>query len=143
MKVKQISVFLENKAGRLWEACKILGDNDINIRALSVAETADFGIVRLIVQNPDKAFEVLKNNGYSVSKTDVIAVEVPDTPGGLGEVLKPLNENGINVEYLYCFVDKDRNAAIDIMRIDDLDKAIDTLKSAGIKIIPEKELYAI
>src|SRR5690554_1516581 len=102
MKVKQISVFLENKTGRLAAVTDTLAVNGINIRALSIADTSDFGILRLIVDQPDKAYEVLKTGEFTVSVTDVIGVEMPDQPGGLAKVLKELENAEINIEYLYA-----------------------------------------
>jgi len=106
MKITQISVFIENKSGRLYEICDLLGRNNLNIRALSLADTSDFGILRLIMSDPEKAYRLLKENEFTVGKTDVIAVEVPDVPGGLASVLKVLSDNNVNVEYMYAFVEK-------------------------------------
>src|SRR6266581_5489302 len=99
MKVEQISVFIENKSGRLAEIARLLGEAGINIRALSLADTTDFGILRLIVNDAEKAKAVLKERGFTVSKTEVVAVEIPDRPGGLADLLQVLDEGGINVEY--------------------------------------------
>jgi hypothetical protein len=143
MKVKQISVFLENKAGRLADATRVLGDNHVNIRALSIADTTDFGVLRMIVDQPDKATKVLKDNGFTVAETDVIAVEVPDCPGGLAGILDVLKNKGISVEYLYCFVDKDRQAAVNIMRVERADEAIQNLQAAGVCLIKAEELYRL
>src|SRR5512136_1876896 len=101
---KQISVFLENKSGRLAEVTRVLGDAGINIRALSLADTSDFGILRLIVNNCEKAREELKQRGFTVSKREVVAVEVPDRPGGLSQILQILDGAAINVDYMYAFV---------------------------------------
>jgi len=106
MKVEQISIFLENKSGRLAEVTDILSRAGVNIRALSLADTADFGILRLIVNQGDLAKQVMKEHGFTVGKTEVVALEVPDRPGGLGEILKILHESGINVEYMYAFVQR-------------------------------------
>ncbi len=141
MKVEQISVFLENKAGRLAEVAKILGDNGINIRALSLADTTDFGILRLIVDNRTKAKEVLKNAGFTVGITEVIAVEVEDQPGGLAKVLTTLADHNINVEYMYAFVEKSMDKAVLIFKFENLDKAIDVLTKAGITILPGEKVY--
>ncbi len=141
MKVEQISVFLENKAGRLAEVAKILGDNGINIRALSLADTTDFGILRLIVDNRAKAKEVLKNAGFTVGITEVIAVEVEDQPGGLAKVLTTLADHNINVEYMYAFVEKSMDKAVLIFKFENLDKAIDVLTKAGITILPGEKVY--
>ena len=141
MKVEQISVFLENKAGRLAEVAKILGENRINIRALSLADTTDFGILRLIVDDRAKAKEVLKNAGFTVGLTEVIAVEVEDRPGGLAKVLTTLAENEINVEYMYAFVEKSHDKAVLIFKFENLDKAIEVLTKAGITILPGEKVY--
>src|SRR5512140_3318317 len=122
MKVEQISVFLENKSGRLAEVAGVLASAGINIRALSLADTSDFGILRLIVNDTEKAKKVLKENGFTVGKTEVLAVEVADRPGGIAGILNVLNGGGINVEYMYAFVQKNNDNAIIIFRIDDLEK---------------------
>lgn len=108
---KQISVFLENKAGRLASVTRTLGDADINIRALSIADTSDFGILRVIVNDPDKAYQVLKEAGFTVSETEVVAVQVPDSPGGLATVLEQMSEDNLNIEYLYAFLGTSGNDA--------------------------------
>ena len=141
MKVEQISVFLENKAGRLAEVAKILGDNGINIRALSLADTTDFGILRLIVNDRAKAKAVLKEAGFTVGITEVIAVEIEDRPGGLARVLQVLADNGINVEYMYAFVEKSGNKAVLIFKFENLDRAIEVLQKAGITILPGEKVY--
>ncbi len=143
MKVEQISIFLENKSGRLAEVAGILADAGINIRALSLADTSDFGILRLIVNDTEKAKSILKENGFTVGKTEVIAVEVPDRPGGLAGILKILGDRGINVEYMYAFVQSSGENAIIIFRFDEIDKAIDALQSAGVRILKGEELYKI
>ena len=143
MKVEQISVFLENKSGRLAEVAEMLARSGINIRALSLADTADFGILRLIVNETEKAKQVLKEGGFTVGKTEVIAVEVSDRPGGLAGILNVLNGGGINVEYMYAFVQKSGNNAIIIFRIDDLERAIAVLQKAGIRILKGEEVYSL
>ena len=122
MKVEQISIFIENKSGRLAEITRILGDAGINIRALSLADTSDFGILRLIVNDGAKAATVLKENGFTVNMTEVVAVEVPDRPGGLSAILQTLDRNAINVEYMYAFVERCGGNAIIIFRFDETDK---------------------
>ena len=112
MKVEQISIFLENKSGRLAEVTTILSEGGVNIRALSLADTADFGILRLIVNDCDRAKEILKSNGFTVGKTEVLALEVPDRPGGLARILRILDGAGINVEYMYAFVNRTGDNAI-------------------------------
>ena len=143
MKVEQLAVFLENKSGRLAAITKILSDNGINIRALSVADTADFGILRIIVDQTDKAKQVLKDAGFTVGLTDVVAVEVADKPGGLSDVLAVLNQMEINVEYMYAFVEKSGQNAVIIFRFDDVDTAIEVLQNADIRILSGDEVRAI
>ena len=143
MKVEQLAVFLENKSGRLAAITKVLSDNGINIRALSVADTADFGILRLIVDQTDKAKQVLKDAGFTVGMTNVVAVEVADRPGGLSEVLAVLNQVEINVEYMYAFVEKSGQNAVIIFRFDDADTAIEVLQNADIRILSGDEVRAI
>ncbi|TYO94932.1 ACT domain-containing protein [Desulfallas thermosapovorans] len=143
MKVKQISVFLENKHGRLAEVTRILGTNNINIRALSIADTTDFGILRLIVSYPDQAYRVLKESGFTVSTTDVIAVEVKDEPGGLAGVLEILQQVNINIEYLYAFIQKATNAALVVFRVEQLDEAITVLQKNNISILSGNQVYKL
>lgn len=141
MLVKQISVFLENKSGRLAEVTRILGDNDINISALSIADTTDFGILRLIVNDPEKADNVLKENGFAVSCTDVIAIGVSDKPGGLAEVLEILQGESIGIEYMYAFVGKHGNEAFVILRVEEPGKAIDILKKNNVVVLSKDSVY--
>lgn len=141
MKVKQISVFLENKSGRLASVTQALANNAINIRALSIADTSDFGILRLIVDQPDKAYEVLKADGFTVSVTDVIGVEMPDEPGGLAKVLSELEKAEINIEYLYAFIGKGKNGALVVFRVEHIDTAIEKLLSSGLKVLAGETLY--
>jgi hypothetical protein len=143
MKVEQISIFLENKSGRLAEVTKILGDGGVNIRALSLADTSDFGILRLIVNDTEKAKDILKKNNFTVGKTEVIAVEVPDRPGGLAHILDILRKQDINVEYMYAFVERSGKDAVIIFRFDDIDKAIATLTKNGIVVLPGEKVYAL
>ncbi len=141
MKVEQISIFIENKSGRLAEIARILGTAGINIRALSLADTTDFGILRLIVNDREKAKLVLKEKGFTVSKTEVVAVEVPDRPGGLSEILQTLDSEAINVEYMYAFVERCGENAVIIFRFDETEKAITTLQSKGFNILDGERLY--
>lgn len=143
MRVEQIAVFLENKSGRLAEITRILAENDVNIRALSVADTADFGILRLIVDKVDKAKESLRAGGFTVGKTNVVAVEVPDRSGGLASVLKEINEVGLNVEYMYAFVNKSGENAVLIFRFDEMDKAIEILRDKGFTLLSGEEICAL
>ncbi|MFA4920331.1 MAG: ACT domain-containing protein [Thermodesulfovibrionales bacterium] len=143
MNVEQISIFLENKSGRLAEVMGVLYEAGINIRALYLADTADFGILRLIVNDTEKARKALKENGFTVEKTKVIAIEVPDKPGGLSSILNTIKDEGINVEYMYAFVEKSGENAIVIFRFDELERSIEVLMKAGVKIMEGEELSAL
>ncbi|MFT5698488.1 MAG: hypothetical protein ACI8ZB_001343 [Desulforhopalus sp.] len=143
MLVEQIAVFLENKSGRLAEITAVLADNNINIRALSVADTADFGILRLIVDKVEKAKEVLKENGFTVGKTNVIAVEVEDATGGLAKVLQCIKNSSINVEYMYAFVNKTGENAVLIFRFEKMEEAIEALQKNGFTIISREQICAL
>jgi len=141
MKVDQLSIFLENRAGRLAEVTRILSESGVNIRALSLADTSDFGILRLIVSDFDKAKDNLKAGGFTVGRTTVVAVEVPDQPGGLHSILEMLRASGINVEYMYAFVQQSGSHAVIIFRFDRTDQAIELLQQHGINMIPDEKLY--
>ena len=143
MQVEQISIFIENKSGRLAEVTRVLGSHGINIRALSLADTSDFGILRLIVDKTDQAKAALKEGGFTVSKTEVIAVEVPDQPGGLAGILKVLDDNSVNVEYMYAFVERCGGNAVIIFRFDDLESAIRVLQASGVRILPGERVYGM
>ena len=143
MKVEQISVILENKPGALAEVTRILGDSGVNIRALSLADTKDFGILRLIVNDNEKAMEILGRKGLTVRKTEVVAVEVPDRPGGLAEIIKILAEASVNVEYLYAFVQQSGENAIIIFRFDETDRAISVLSEKKVRILDGKKVYSL
>ena len=141
MYLKQVSIFMENTTGRLAEATLILAQAEINIRALSVADTAEFGILRLVVDCPDKAIKTLHDQGFSAHETQVLAVEVPDRPGGLYDVVKTLDQAGVNVEYMYSFVPKIKKEAIMIFRFDDMEKGVKTLQNKGFKLIAEEAIF--
>ena len=143
MHVEQISIFIENKFGRLAEVTRILGDAGVNIRTLSLADTSDFGILRLIVSDTDKAKSVLKERGFTVSKTEVVAVEIPDRPGGLADILQALDADGINVEYMYAFVERCGENAVMIFRFDETQKAIETLTAKNFTVLPGERLYSM
>jgi hypothetical protein len=143
MKVEQISIFIENKSGRLAEISKILGNGGINIRALSLADTSDFGILRLIVNDVEKAKQILKERGFTVSKTEVVAVEVPDRPGGLAQILETLDSATINVEYMYAFVERCGENAVIIFRFDEADKAISVLNTNNFNVLQGERLYSM
>lgn len=142
MKVEQVSIFLENKSGRLAEMTGPLAAADVNIRALSLADTTDFGILRLIVDKNERAKQTLKANGFTVGKTEVIAVEVPDRPRGLARILRTLDAARLNVEYVYAFVRRSGDNAILIFRFDDLDHAIQALVGAGVRVLTGEQVYA-
>jgi hypothetical protein len=143
--VQQVSVFLENKSGRLAEVCATLGEHSINIRALCIADTSDFGILRLIVNNPATATAILQEAGFSVGSTAVIALQVPDRPGGLGGVLQLLDDAGINVEYMYAFFVRREGDAVVLFRVADeaLTATAEVLQQADIPILSAEEVYAL
>jgi hypothetical protein len=143
MQVEQISVFLENKMGRLSEVTAILTESHVNIRALALADTSDFGVLRLIVDNTEKALQTLKNNGFTVSKTNVVAVEVTDRPGGLHDILTMLHDAGLNVEYMYAFVRSSGDNAVMIFRIEQDQTAIELLESKGVNVIDGEQIYSL
>lgn len=139
MKVEQISVFLENKAGRLAEVTRVLAEAGINIRALSLADTSEFGILRLIVDDYEKAKAALKANDFTVGLTSVVALEVPHKPGGLDAILQLLGKNGINVEYMYACWLNGKNAIL-VFRFNRLDQALEVLTQEGIRILSSAEV---
>ena len=143
MRVEQISIFLENKAGRLAEVARILAEAGVNIRALSLADTSDFGVLRLIVDDQKRAEESLKEHGFTVRKTEVVAVEVEDRPGGLHHILDVLTKASINVEYVYAFVRQSGENAVNIFRFDNTEEAVKVLLQNGIKVIPGSDLYSM
>jgi hypothetical protein len=143
MFVEQISIFLENKSGRLAEVTRILGDNDINISALSIADTTNFGILRLIVNNPEKAVRVLKEHGFTVSSTNVIAIGVQDEPGGLSKALEVLNESEIGIEYMYAFVGKSEDEALVLLKVEEPAKAAEILKRNSISVLTPNQVYKL
>lgn len=140
---KQLSVFLENKAGRLSSVTKALGEASINIRALSIADTSDFGILRLIVNDPNRAYQILKDAGFTVSETEVIAVRVQDTPGGLATVLEQMSDANLNIEYLYAFLGTSEDDALVIFKVEDIKNARIAFKEKGIQFLDEQELYQL
>lgn len=143
MKVEQISIFIENKSGRLAEVTKALGETGVNIRALSLADTSDFGILRLIVDKTDVAQSALKERGFTVSKTEVVAVEVPDRPLGLYSILQVLDQSSVNVEYMYAFVERCGENAVIIFRFDNAEEAIRVLTENGMKVLQGKRVYTM
>lgn len=143
MFITQISVFVENKKGTLGRITEALASGGIDIRALSLADTTQYGILRLIVNDPDKAYETLKTADFAVSKTQVVAVGVNDVPGGLNAVLKVLLENNIAVEYAYAFIGRENSTAFVILRMDDNQKAVEALGAANIKIVTPQAIYNV
>ena len=143
MIIKQLSVFLENKPGRLCAATDTLAKQDINISALTLADTSEFGILRLLVDQPDRARDVLTESGVVVRISEVIAVAMDDAPGGAGGILHLLSEAGLNVEYMYACVGRQSGKAIMIVRTDDLDLAADILHRNGYGDINPAEVYRI
>jgi len=138
--ITQLSIFLENRLGRLLEVVSLLGENNVNIRALSLADKATYGILRIIVDKRKQAVGILKSNNFSVNETNVIAAEVDDKPGGLASVLKVFVDNGINVEYMYAFVEKTGEKALVVFRVENPDKGEEILKKNNIKILNESEI---
>jgi hypothetical protein len=141
--LKQLSIFVENKPGRLSTITKLLKDSDIDIRALSVADTKDFGILRLIVNKPDAACEALKAADCTVSITNVVAIGVKDEPGGLAAALDCLYAAGISVEYMYAFISKSEDTAYVILRVENNDGAVETLAKGGFTVIDPQEVYEL
>lgn len=143
MYVKQISIFLENRAGRLEEITRVLAEGNINIRALSLADTSDFGILRLIVNQPEEAMKLLRKVGFTVRENGVLAVEVEDRPGGLHRILQLLGAAGISIEYMYAFFEKKSEKAVMIIRVENTDQAINALTEANIPLLPSQEVYKL
>ncbi len=139
--IEQVSVFLENKSGRLAELTRALGDAGINMHALMVADTSEFGVARVICDAPGRAKALLDEAGFGVSIAKVLAVEVPDRPGGLADLLETLDAQGLNVEYAYCFVNPSGDAAVDVFRVDD-QRAAEVLSTAGFRVLTPGELYS-
>ena len=143
MTIEQLSVFVENKPGRLVEALEALAGAGIDLRALSLADTADFGILRVIVDRPSHALEVLQEAGYLVKSSEVISVVVGDRPGGLASVLRVLADAGVDVEYTYAFVAHSHDKAFVILRVVDNDAAISVLKDNGVSLLAQDEVYGM
>lgn len=141
MTVKQLSVFVENRPGRLAEITRLLGNNGISIKAMSIADTKDFGILRLIVNDSDKALDVLKKNNCAVTLTDVLAVKISNKAGGLAEAVEVLYKANISVEYMYAaFIKEREDTAFVILRTDDKDGAVEALKVSGFDLINQNDL---
>jgi hypothetical protein len=143
MYVKQISIFIENTPGRLADVTRVLADNKIDLVSLSIADTTNFGILRGIVADPDAAREVLAEHGYTVKVTDVLALSVPDKPGGLADILDKLAQKDIALEYMYSFVRRSGDHALIIIRVDKPDEAVRVLAEAGVKTLSQDEVRAL
>jgi hypothetical protein len=143
MKLKQLSIFLENRKGRMKNALDVLEKGNINIRALSIADTSDFGILRLIVPHPEDAKKLLEKNNFIVRTGEVIAVRMPDSPGELGKILGILDDNNINLEYLYAFVEEKDEMAIVLLHPENIDEGLKALKKGEAEIISKKEFYSM
>ena len=143
MKITQISVFLENRKGRLFEVCSLLGSKKVNIRALTIAETESFGVLRIVVDKSDAALQALRENGFVANLTDVVAVEVGDEPGGLAAVLRLLNDHDVNVEYMYGFVEKFSDKALLVFRFEDAELAQRILADGGVKVVGQEEIQGL
>jgi hypothetical protein len=139
MEVAQVSVFLENRSGGLAEVIDVLAKSAIDIKAVSLADMADFGILRLIVEDADRTRKILKDAGFTADKTRVVAVEVPDRPGGLAQMLDALRRQAINVEYMYSAARRNGECAIVILRVDEIDKTTAALQGAGVKVLERLE----
>jgi hypothetical protein len=142
MKIKQIAVFLENKAGRLGDIAATLGEINVNIRAMSLADTVNFGIVRLIVDDTERAQQVLKDRGFTVRITEVIAAKIVDRPGELGQLLKLIEQAALNVAYIYGVTDSTKDSAVLIIRLDDLDRAIRILSENHYELLNSDQIAA-
>ena len=143
MLIEQLAVFLENRSGRLAEITRILAENGVNIRAMSVADTSDFGILRLVVDKTDLAREVLKQGGFTTKSTQVLAVAVPDQVGGLARVLAAVSEAGHNVEYMYAYAHRADGSAVMLFHFDAMDAALALLKDEGFTLVSHEEICAM
>ena len=143
MTVKQISIFVENKEGRIQKAINSLGQADVNIRALSIADTSKYGILRLIVSDNEKAIDALEKDGFIVNENEVIILAVPDEPNGLNSILSVFSDENINLEYLYAFVSSKTKEAIVVMRLKDMDRANKTLEKSNIKVLDSDDIKDI
>ena len=141
MKIRQISVFLENRPGRLSALCRTLAEAGINLSTLTLAETGEFGLLRLITAEPDKARDVIDKAGYAATVTEVVALQVPDRPGGLASVLQVLEAQNISVEYMYAFAMRAGGDAVMVFRFDDMDRALGALQKAGVSVFKPVDLF--
>lgn len=143
MKIKQLSIFLQNKMGSLSKPLEVLTVANVNIRAMCMADTSEFGILRLVVDNPEKGKQALEENNFLVKITEIIGVEMNDASGGLASILEIIKENSIDLEYLYAFSHDKSNKAILLLHADNIDKLISILTENNIKIVPAQEVYKL
>ncbi len=142
-RIRQISVFIENRPGRLVEVVDVLGKHNINLKALSLADSSDFGIARLIVKGTDEAVDILKSNGFTISVTNILACLIDDTPGALANILTILAANKINIEYMYGFASPIQNKAVMVFKLSDLDKAQELFNQSSIELLSQEEIREI
>jgi hypothetical protein len=142
-RIKQISVFVENKPGRLLDVVEILGNSNIDIKAISLADSSDFGIVRLICENPESAYEVINNSGFTASLTEVLAIAISDKPGSLAKVLRALKESNVNIEYMYGFSAKTKDHAVMIIKVSNLEETIKCCISNNVQVLSENDISSI
>jgi len=143
MYTKQVSVFLENRRGRLAEVTQLLADDGIDIRALSMGDMLDFGVLRMVVNDANRCLGILRAHHFVAQETDVVAVEMEDRPGGLHRIIKPLDREGINIEYLYAFCEKSSDKAIVVFKMDDAARAVEVLNKAGISVVPDSKIQSL
>ena len=143
MKVTQISVFMENTPGRLAEVTKVLGNANINILALTIAETGEFGVLRMIVNDSKKAVDAIRKNDFTTAVTEVVAIEIPNVPGSLAHIVEIFNKEKINIEYVYAFVSHSRDGAVIVMRFENTDQALKVLKKSGITVLTNEEVVTL
>lgn len=141
--IKQISIFAENKPGRMARVARTLADAGVNIRALTIAEAGDFGVIRMVVDDTEKGYKALHDEVFTVSDTDVLAVELKDVPGGLYEIANTLGMNNVNVDYAYAFVTAKAERAMLILRVDDIRRATEVLSEAGVMLATKGEIQQI
>jgi len=142
-RIKQISVFVENKPGRLLDVIEVLGNSNIDIKAISLADSSDFGIVRLICENPESAYEVITNSGFTASLTEVLAIAISDKPGSLAKVLRVLKESDINIEYMYGFSAKMKDHAVMIIKVSNLEETIKCCISNNVQVLSENDISSV
>jgi hypothetical protein len=137
-RVRQLSVFIANESGRVSQVTGVLGDGGINIRGFSVSDTADYGILRLVVDRPEEAHALLKRAGFTVKETDVICILLPDVPGGLAGVLKIVSDAGVNIEYVYSLI-----STYVVLNVADVDRAVALLKDRPVRLVSQEEIAAV